>query len=517
MKTAATCLLLALVGGPGFAQQAGDARALPSLDPSRAIHHYVHEIWTTEDGLPSNTVFDIAQTPDGYLWVATNAGLVRFDGVRFKTFDTRNTPGLPTNFLTHLCVSRDGALWIGSKGGGLVRYQDREFSVLTAEDGLAGEVIEDLLEDRDGVLWIVAGGQAHRLEDGQLTLFERPREVAAGWVNSVAEGADGRFWFTTRNQGFIRWQRGQWRLFTTIDGLPAGPLLFAYEDRGGDLWLVGSGPPPGRVVRYRDGQFVDHSEDNDGPIGRAIAFVESRDGTVWFTFSGGLRRFLNERFETHRFEPGTNRRFMAVFEDREGSLWLGIYDGGLQRLTHGPITTYSALDGLDSMVFSIFEDRSQNLWVGANGGLSRFENGRFEPVPDVPFPVRTIAEDEDGVLWLGTSDALLRYADGELTRTSTDRQVSLVFADGQDGLHVGLWNAGLLRLRGGTFSVVEELQKPVGAVGSQGPEVERSCLERTTVASFVWRTIRLPGSRRRVAFRAMPCSPFMKTTMAPCG
>src|SRR5262245_46330209 len=107
-----------------------------ALDPDRLITQYIHNIWTVDQGLPHNVTTAIAQTPDGYLWVTTQSGLARFDGVRFTVFDKNNTPAITHDYLLSLCTDRDSSLWIGSLEGGLVHYKDGAFTNYTTKDGL---------------------------------------------------------------------------------------------------------------------------------------------------------------------------------------------------------------------------------------------------------------------------------------------------------------------------------------------------------------------------------------------
>jgi ligand-binding sensor domain-containing protein len=124
------------------------------LDPSKTIAEYVTDVWHTEQGLPQNSVRSIAQTPDGYLWLATEQGLARFDGIKFTVFDQRNTSELSANEITALLVDTQGALWIGTHGGGLSRYAHGKVSTYTAKDGLKSNSILSLYFDKEGVLWI---------------------------------------------------------------------------------------------------------------------------------------------------------------------------------------------------------------------------------------------------------------------------------------------------------------------------------------------------------------------------
>ena len=129
------------------------------------------DVWTTENGLPQNTIQAVVQTRDGYLWIGTQEGLVRYDGLRFTIFDTKNTKELRHNNISDLFEGRDGRLWIASSGG-LVVYREGKFTGYTTQDGLSSDVIETVLEDRQGTVWIgIFGGGLNRLRDGKFTRF----------------------------------------------------------------------------------------------------------------------------------------------------------------------------------------------------------------------------------------------------------------------------------------------------------------------------------------------------------
>ena len=131
--------VLMVMPGRAWSQEA----SLPSLDPSKALHQYVHEVWDQADGLPPNAIRAITQTRDGYLWLGTQGALLRFDGVRFTVFDRRNVPALTPSAVRCLLESRDGTLWIGTEGGGLVRYRHGVFEALTTDDGLPDNWVMD--------------------------------------------------------------------------------------------------------------------------------------------------------------------------------------------------------------------------------------------------------------------------------------------------------------------------------------------------------------------------------------
>ena len=131
-----------------------------TLDPNKAISQYTLDVWGIEKGLPQSTVYTVIQSRAGYIWMGTEEGLVRFDGVNFKVYDKSNVPQILNNFIKILLEDREGNLWIGTRGGGLacLNAKDGTFSCFTTQQGLASNILEAIYEDHNGVLWIGTGG-----------------------------------------------------------------------------------------------------------------------------------------------------------------------------------------------------------------------------------------------------------------------------------------------------------------------------------------------------------------------
>ena len=161
-----------------------------SLDPEKAITQYTHEVWKTEQGLPQNTIPAMVQTRAGYIWVGTELGLVRFDGVRFTVFDESNTPELKSNIVIALAEDHEGRLWIGTQGGGLTCLKDGRFRTYTSKDGLSNDSILALYPDRAGNLWIgTDGGGLNRFKDGHFASYSTKDGLADAVVFSITEEA----------------------------------------------------------------------------------------------------------------------------------------------------------------------------------------------------------------------------------------------------------------------------------------------------------------------------------------
>ncbi|MGA2502242.1 MAG: two-component regulator propeller domain-containing protein [Tepidisphaeraceae bacterium] len=201
------------------------------LDPKLALTQFGHDVWTTSNGLPQDSVRAIAHTTDGYLWFATIDGLARFDGVSFTVFNGSNTPVLRRSAMAALLAAPDGSLWIGTANNGLLRYRNGGFEKM-AVPGLPGADIRALLLDSRGVLWIGADAGLVRLDRGRATAV-----FTGGWeanVHVLLEYPAGTVWVGANN-GLHRFEGGVERVFTTKDGLPDNSIFGLAAGAGGAL------------------------------------------------------------------------------------------------------------------------------------------------------------------------------------------------------------------------------------------------------------------------------------------
>ena len=260
-------LQLSLVAALALAIDASPASA--GLDPLKAISQFSLTTWQTANGLPENAVTAIAQTPDGYMWLGTQEGLVRFDGVHFEVFDRRNTQALPGNDVRALTVSRDGSLWIAVNGG-LVHLNNGQFSRYTKAEGLSHEAAYSVFEDRAGALWIgTFGGGLLRFKDGRFEAFTRQQGLADDFVWAIAETADGSIWAGT-NGGLSRFSQGRWHSYTTPESLPENHVHALTVDHAG-------------VAVDR------HQRRPDSILGQPVSDVRRRAGTDQQRGQGDLR------------------------------------------------------------------------------------------------------------------------------------------------------------------------------------------------------------------------------------
>jgi len=470
-----------------------------SLDPDRPLTQYIHQVWQSTQGLPQNSVLAIAQTPEGYLWLGTEEGLARFDGVRFTVYD-KSSPGIPHEQITTLFVDSHGNLWIGT-GGGLSCLSNGKFKVYTSRDGLSNSSVRAIYEDRRGTLWIgTDGGGLLRFENGKLHAFTQSEGLADNAVFAITSDRNQDLWIATHGglsrlsgnrfsnfyttdglgSNFVRSLRidrrgalwigtsdglcrrlpsGEMRRFTTRDGLTDNSIFSLYEDRLGTLWI---GTGSGGLNRLVDGKFSSYTE-GEGLVGKDVwAILEDREGSLWIgTAGGGLNCLKKGSFTTFSTTEGLiSNTILPVYEDSVGAIWMGS-DRGLMRWKGNKITSYTTKDGLpDDLVFSIVEDRNRNIWVGTRRGLARLSDGKFTQFgakDGLPNDVVVCTlKDHNGDIWVGTRGGLSRF-DGQRFITYTTRDglsndyVRAIFEDKDQTLWLGT-GGGLNKFQNGHFT-----------------------------------------------------------------
>jgi PAS domain S-box-containing protein len=488
------------------------SRLQAGLDPAKSIAQYVHDVWTTESGLPQSSVLAIAQTTDGYLWLGTEEGLLRFDGVRFVTFDKKNTPSLQSDEIDALLADHRGDLWIGTRGGGLVRlsggsfksftdadglssdsvqglYEDEhedlwiatdggglnrlshgKFSAYTSKDGLADNAVFSICGDRKGGIWIATHGGLSHLVNDRFVNFTAKNGLPSDDIRSLYTARDESLWIGTNGAGLARLTPAGVTTYTTENGLSDNHIWSIFEDTGGSLWLGTGG---GGITRLHNGEFSRFTR-KDGFSGEdVLAIMEDREGSLWIGCAGGgLNRLRNASFTTYGAQEGlSSDTILGLYQDREGDLWIGTSDGGVDRFERGKITTFTTRDGLaDNQVFSIAEDGHGDHWFGTRRGLSRLSKGKFTVyTTQNGLPnnfVRCIYTDSKGELWIGTREGLSHF-DGRQFSTYgikdglSDPHVLSIYEDSGDGALLGnsrktvaLWvgtGAGLNRFADGRF------------------------------------------------------------------
>lgn len=428
--------------------------SLLGLDPNKRITQFIKAQWALDDGLPNDEIHAILQTRDGYLWLATDDGLVRFDGVKFDIFNKNETVSIPDNRVTCLYETFGGTLWAGTRSG-LAIFRDGHFTILTTADGLLHPVINALEEDTEGNLWVgYQGIGVSVFKKGNPNKLHHPRELAnVPAVKSFCKDATpgGGVLAGTVN-GLYRLDNGKTE--GTLNTVEIQTLIPGLR---GTL-LVGTAKS-GLLMLREDFTIARRFNRASGWLSNMVNMVyRDRQGAVWVALeSGGLIRIVNGHVSQYTEKEGlSNDSVICIHEDWEGNLWVGTYSG-LNRLSDGKFTTFAEADGLlDNFTWTVFEDSKNNLWIATNGGLNSLRNGRFKSYTtrqglSSNF-VSCTGEDGQGNLWVGTYDKGLCRMNGDIfTRVGekhgfTARNVHAIYRDNSGNLWVGTYGQGLFKL-----------------------------------------------------------------------
>jgi ligand-binding sensor domain-containing protein/signal transduction histidine kinase len=438
------------------------SHAALALDPQRSLDHYGHQAWRTDSGLPQNTIHSILQTRDGYLWLGTDGGLVRFDGIDFVTFDAENTPQFKSDTVSDLLQDGSGTLWISTTAG-LLSYRGGAFAAYTSAQGLPADTVWFSYENRSHRVWaITSAGPA--FFDGKV-FAPVAQTQPAGPLNrhALAEDAQGTLWlggssgvfaldtrpatprvalhllsgtdveaieFDRENHVWIGGSEGLERYaggtLTPVPlSRPGKTEVTAFApDPDGSMWV---GTATGMVHVTRDGAalpFEDHGQGGE----RVDQLFRDRQGVLWIATERGVFRLQDNRLQS--FVPGSAlavNRILSLYEDREGDLWVGTDSGGLNLLRDQKFTTYTTSDGLSgNLVRCVFESPQGELWIGTDGaGLNRRTSSGFAHVTTADGlssnVILSLADGAGGDLWIGTPNGL-----NLLRRRTADRSADRI-------------------------------------------------------------------------------------------
>ncbi len=326
MKIKFSCLFFQAIGFLLLIIILSEPITAGALDPQKAITQYIHDVWQIEDGLPQNTITVIHQTRDGYIWLGTQEGLVRFDGVRFTVFDKKNTEDIKDSHILTLFEDHEGSLWIGTYGGGLNRLKDGEFTAYTTKEGLSNDFVWSIYEDRKGSLWIgTYGGGLNRLKDGEFTAFTTKEGLSNNFVRSIYEDREGSLWIGTDGGGLNRLRDEKFTVYTIKEGLSNDLVRSIYEDREGSLWI---GTRGGGLNRLKDGKFTVYTT-KEGLFDDTVwQILEDGKGNLWMSCNNGIFR-VNKR-ELNDFAEGKISSINSISYGKPDGMMSKECNGGVQ-------------------------------------------------------------------------------------------------------------------------------------------------------------------------------------------
>lgn len=444
---------------------------LLALDPGMALTQYYQKNWRNTDGLPQNTITSLAQTPDGYLWMGTLEGLVRFDGVQFTRFNTRTTPEIKHNMVARLLSGSNGVLWIATSGGGLTSFKNGEFKSYLTKDGLPSEQILTIFEDSKGFLWVgFDGAGLARFESGEFNSKPLLQSIGTN-IRVFAENEKG-LWIASEKGLFQLDENNKLHQHGKRLGFEVNTIRSLFFADDSTLWI---GTDAG-IYQLKDEKFI--RPEQLATFAKETAFDIRQDSQLnyWIaTESGGLIRVqknVSSRPKVSRMFNGL--AINALLEDAEKNLWVGSHLFGLTQLKDNLFTPFGPPEGLTSQLSrSIYEKKDGTLLVGLDGGgVNYLDNGEFKPLPDwyglSGKKIYAILEDSTGVLWFGSESGVIKVYPGKAGQEKVEKLTTAdgllnntilsIFESSNGDIWLGSFSGGLNRWRQGELSAYGQAQ-----------------------------------------------------------
>ena len=378
------------------------------LDTNTALGEYVFQSWTLRDGLPNEEVITVGQTPEGYLWIGTQQGLARFDGLRFSNFTPKTLPQLPHESIRTLTTDSRGRLWVGTLNGLAVldKGQWKNMSHL-----LRNKNVFVVVSDPNQCMWFgTNGGLTQYCSDSSYRTFTTADGLVSDQIRSIAFDENGNMYvgtltglFQYRDQKFFPYPANNYFKDVRVSAmlLNDGDFYIGTGDRG--------------LFRIQSGKLAQLAKAKIGtrPI---TSLFKDANSSIWIGTPTGLFRFASEAISEFPKDHALSESFVRIiFEDRDKSLWIGCHQSGLNRIRDGALRTLTKEgNGLaGDVVYTVFEDRDQNVWVGTDSGVSVLD-AALKVLRNVPVPaVISIAQGVENQMWFGTyRDGLIEYRNG---------------------------------------------------------------------------------------------------------
>lgn len=447
IRLMAACLLCALL-----------VRVAWAVDPDRAVSQYVHDEWGPEQGFPKGPVYAITQTPDGYVWIGTDEGLVRFDGWSFRLIKDDSGAFTITGVLG-LQPDRNGCLWLRLEDLTILRYCNGRFD----RPLLAGSNINIAAMNlaRTGELLIAKAEKgAFVFRKNGFQMVASAADLPRSPVTSVAQTPSGAIFVGTRDAGLFRIDGG--KVVSIRNGLPDLKVNFLLPDGEHDLWV---GTDNG-IARWNGTQFVTAGIPPPGGRTQALVILKDHDGNVWVgTDSRGLLRLNAHGVASFISESSSPQAITALFEGREGCIWIGHADG-MERLRDSAFVTYSNAEGLPTDGSNpVFVDSTNRLWfpplTGSLWWSKDSQHGRVT-ADGLNDDIVYALDGAPGELWVARQrGGLTRLALNGVSITPTtwthanglaQDRVSSVYRARNGTVWAGTLSAGVSRLRDGRFT-----------------------------------------------------------------
>lgn len=436
---------------------------LYSLDPNKRLTQYDITVYTAKDGLPMNSLKKVFQDSRGYIWIGTQEGLVRFDGVEFKTYDKSQYPGLNNNFIWDIDEDNHGNIWLGTAGGGVSCFDGLKFTSYDTSDGLCNNYVNKILAAKDGTIWIGTHGGLSKFKNGEFYSFAERNSMKGRNIYSILEnskgqivlGNSGRTLSVLDHESFKHYYSEPYRIYSMLQ-MKSGEIILgtdygniftfsdskielfqnkfqkisaevqklirdAVKDRHGNLWFCSE---TDGIIRFSKNKFDTLNVGNGLPVttNLALSSTEDEEGNLWFAGDFGLIKLKDNKFTCFGKPEGAQSEFAhTVCEDLHGNICIGFRDSGLSLFEDQKTSNFGSEAGFPGTeLLSLHPDSEGGLWLGYNhSDIINFSKGRINRLilrPEEPNScVFSLFINNKQELWLGTNNFISKFKDNHFT------------------------------------------------------------------------------------------------------
>ncbi len=415
--------------------------------------------YTLAHGLVGNVVFSITEDQEGNLWFGTSSGVSKYDGYRFTNYTTAQ--GLAGNFVSCIMQDSRGNLWFGSQEGGASKFDGKSFTNYTTAHGLADNYIRCMMQDRSGNIWFgtTAGGVSKHNEKTFIN-YTTAQGLAGNSVNSISQDKAGNLWFGT-SAGVSKYNGNRFTNYTTAQGLADNDVSCMGEDKARNMWF---GTYAKGISKYDGIRFRNYTNAQGLAENNISSILQDKAGNLWFTSHGGLSKYEGNSLTSYTTAHGlAGNLVFRILQDKAGNFWFGTFNGGVSKFDGKSFTNYTTAQGLaDSRVWDMMQDKAGNIWFGTDkGGVSKFDGTCFTNYTTAQGlannSVSSIWQDNAGNIWIGTHGGASKFDGKSFTNYTTAQglagnNIQQIIQDKAGNLWFGTHDDGVSKFDGSRFT-----------------------------------------------------------------
>lgn len=423
-----------------------------------------YQKWTKDDGLPSNDIYDIVKSRNGFYYIGSSHGLVRFDGSDFRIYNTKTTDLIKANTIRSMMLDSSGKLWLSNGGNGVLIYDGDRFERLNEESGLSHNHTSSLAQDKIGKIFIgTHGGGLNIYHNKKFSVLNKKDGLATNSINSVLVDSKERVWIGSNSQDLLYMQRGKIFKFFDSTRKNFSRINCLFEDDNGIIWI---GTDSGFIKIEND---IAVRDDNLKTISDAYIkhITGDSEKNIWFATSKGVFIYDGYRLINFEMEKQLLPQQVSYILINQDGIWMTGPAVGLLRMTLNKVKVLSEPQGMpDKIVRSVYQDKTGTIWFGTNKGIASYDetsekivsNKNITP-PLVPY---AWTSNSKGEIFIGARNTgVWKFANGALTKLADKKILGVNFIrsllyDDDNTLWIGTNGAGVAIFRNGKFKFINK-------------------------------------------------------------